>query len=58
MRAARLEAVNVVHEVRPGYFHDTAIDKRPVPGPVEVTTLDLVGDRQMDSSHGGPDKAV
>jgi len=58
MGAARLEAVNVVHEVRPGYFHDTAIDKRPVRGPVEVTVLGLAGDRQLDRTHGGRDKAV
>lgn len=51
-------SVNVVHEVRPGFFHDTAIDKRPVDGPVEVDELGLVGDRQVDSSHGGKDKAV
>lgn len=51
-------SVNVVHEVRPGFFHDTAIDKRPVDGPVEVDELGLVGDRQVDSSHGGQDKAV
>lgn len=55
---ARVEAVNVVHEVRPGYFHETAIDKRPVTGPVEVTETGLTGDRQMDRTHGGPDQAV
>jgi len=53
-----LRTVNVVHVLRPGFFHETAIDKRPVDGPVEVTELGLVGDRQVDSSHGGPDKAV
>jgi MOSC domain-containing protein YiiM len=58
MQSARIEAVCVLHEVRPGYFHDTAIDKRPVHGPVEVTPTGLVGDRQMDRTHGGPDKAV
>jgi len=51
-------AVNVVHQVRPGYFQDTAIDKQPVDGPVEVTALGLVGDKQMNRCHGGPDKAV
>jgi MOSC domain-containing protein YiiM len=51
-------AVNVVHHVAPGFFHDTAIDKRPVDGPVAVEEHGLVGDRQVDSSHGGPDKAV
>ena len=57
MRASVL-TVNVVHAVRPGYFHDTAIDKRPVDGSVEVDEHGLVGDRQIDKSHGGPDKAV
>jgi hypothetical protein len=28
MSIARLEAVSVVHTVRPGFFADTAIDKR------------------------------
>lgn len=55
-------AVNVVHEVRPdpgGQPGVTAIDKRPVPGPVRVTRLGLVGDRQMDTaSHGGVDQAL
>lgn len=55
---ARVVTVNVVHTVRRGYFHDTAIDKRPVTGPVDVTEDGLVGDRQFDSSHGGRDKAV
>jgi len=53
-----LRTVNVVHALRPGFFHETAIDKRPVDGPVEVTELGLAGDRQVDSSHGGPDKAL
>jgi MOSC domain-containing protein YiiM len=56
--AAEIRTVNVVYRVRPGYFHDTAIDKRPVCGLVEVTKMGLVGDRQLDSSHGGSDKAV
>ena len=50
--------VNVVHTVRPGYFQDTAIDKRPVRGPVEVGELGLAGDRQLNRSHGGKDKAI
>src|SRR6478609_8268228 len=58
MDKARVEAVCVVHQVRPGYFHETAIDKRPVSGPVEVTEHGLAGDRQMDRTHGGLDKAV
>src|ERR1700750_101022 len=37
----------------------TAIDKRPVAGPVEVGPLGLAGDRQMDRRfHGGKGKAV
>ena len=50
--------MNVVYRVRDGYFHDTAIDKRPVDGPVDVTWLGLAGDRQLGSGHGGVDKAV
>jgi MOSC domain-containing protein YiiM len=38
---------------------ETAIDKRPVEGPVQVGRFGLVGDRQVDTRHhGGPDKAV
>jgi MOSC domain-containing protein YiiM len=58
MTLAQLTSVNVVHEVRPGFHRDTAIDKRPVGGRVQVTASGLSGDRQMDSSHGGVDKAV
>jgi MOSC domain-containing protein YiiM len=37
----------------------TGIFKRPVPGPVRVERLNLVGDKQADLSvHGGPNKAV
>ena len=37
----------------------TAIDKRPVDGPVAVTTAGLAGDRVCDTEyHGGPFKAV
>jgi MOSC domain-containing protein YiiM len=55
---AHIVEVNVVHEIRPGYFKDTAIDKRPVRGPVEVTALGLTGDQQISPSHGGVDRAV
>ncbi len=55
---ARVTAVCVVHAVKPGYFHDTAIDKRPGAGPVRVETTGLVGDRQLDRGHGGRDAAV
>src|SRR5690348_17005800 len=37
----------------------TAIFKKPVPGPIRVERLNLVGDKQADLSvHGGPFKAV
>jgi MOSC domain-containing protein YiiM len=58
MSTAVLRSVHVVHELRPGYYHETAIDKRPVEGPVEVGPLGLVGDQQIDKGHGGPDRAV
>jgi MOSC domain-containing protein YiiM len=54
----RLLAVNVVYRIHHGYFHDTAIDKQPVAGPVEVTATGLAGDRQLGPRHGGSDKAV
>jgi MOSC domain-containing protein YiiM len=38
---------------------NTGIFKEPVPGPVQLRTLNLDGDRQADlSAHGGPYKAV
>jgi MOSC domain-containing protein YiiM len=58
MESGRVVAVNVVAQVVPGYFGDTAIDKRPVVGPVEVGELGLTGDRQLSRIHGGADKAV
>jgi len=37
----------------------SAIDKRPVAGPVAIGTLGLAGDEQAERHiHGGPDKAV
>ena len=51
-------AVCVVHALRDGYYHETAIDKRPVSGAVDVTELGIAGDRQVDGSHGGRDAAV
>jgi MOSC domain-containing protein YiiM len=54
----RLLTVNIVHRIHPGCFHDTAIDKQPVDGPVELTATGLAGDRQLDPHHGGSDKAV
>ena len=42
---------------RPGAV--SAIDKGPLDGPVELTTLGFIGDEQGDRRHhGGPDKAV
>jgi len=58
LMAASIEAVCVVHEIRDGYYHPTAIDKRPVPGPVTVGELGPEGDQHVDKSHGGPDAAV
>jgi MOSC domain-containing protein YiiM len=55
---ASIEAVCVVHEIRDGYYHPTAIDKRPVTGPVPVGELGPEGDRHVDRSHGGVDAAV
>ena len=57
---ARLIAVNVVAELQPGPGKMlTAIDKRPVEGPVAVQTLGVVGDRQINARHhGGRDQAV
>ena len=51
-------SVNVVHELRDGFYHRTAIDKRPVDGPVHVGALGLDGDEQIDKNHGGRDRAV
>lgn len=57
--SARLVAVNVVHEVIGGAGRRTAIDKRPVLGPVEVRGDGLAGDVQCDTRHhGGRDKAL
>jgi MOSC domain-containing protein YiiM len=42
-----------------GRLKRTAIDKRPVAGPVAVGKLGLDGDRQVDTeNHGGHDQAV
>ncbi|HKR51084.1 MAG TPA: MOSC domain-containing protein [Pseudonocardiaceae bacterium] len=54
-------AVCVVHEIKrdAGIVGRTAIDKRPVDGPVRVGMLGLDGDIQCDTErHGGPDKAL
>jgi len=59
---ARVVSVNA-GRIRPapyGNSHSgaTAIDKRPVSGPVEVGPLGLTGDFQDHPEHGGVDKAV
>lgn len=58
----RIEAVCVLHTERESgtkRVTRTAIDKRPVDGPVRVTTVGLVGDYVCDTEyHGGPFKAV
>jgi MOSC domain-containing protein YiiM len=42
-----------------GRLRRTAIDKRPVPGPVEVGWLGLAGDEQSDTeNHGGREQAL
>lgn len=54
-------AVCRVHELHadPGSVGITAIDKRPVDGPVAVRRFGLYGDVQADRrDHGGPDQAV
>lgn len=58
MKPGHVGAVNVVAQVTAGYFGGTAIDKRPVVGPVEIGELGLAGDRQLSRIHGGRDKAV
>ena len=55
---ATVDAVCVVHEVVDGYYHPTAIDKRPVVGPVPVGEWGPEGDEHVDSAHGGADAAV
>ncbi len=57
----RLLAVCVVHQLRPdaGTVGTTAIDKRPVTGPVKVGPYGLYADVQADRKHhGGHDKAL
>ncbi len=62
LAVGRLTAVCVVHEILPYPGRDpdvTAIDKRPVPGPVTVGPLGLAGDTQCDTAHhGGVDQAL
>ncbi|MGL5830409.1 MAG: MOSC domain-containing protein, partial [Angustibacter sp.] len=58
---ASIAAVCVVHEVLPdaGRIGRTAIDKRPVSGPVLVGAMGVSGDVQVATDvHGGVDRAV
>ncbi|RYJ06648.1 MAG: MOSC domain-containing protein, partial [Actinomycetales bacterium] len=58
---AHLVAACVVHQILPdpGMVGTTAIDKRPVQGPVKVGPYGLYADVQADRKfHGGLDKAV
>lgn len=58
----RVVSVNVGRPVvllRNDRRYSTAINKRPVTGPVELTPAGFVGDRVADlENHGGPDKAA
>ncbi|WP_104086518.1 MOSC domain-containing protein [Arthrobacter sp. GMC3] len=59
--AGSVLAVCRVHELHPdeGTVGVTAIDKRPVDGPVHVRPLGLYGDLQADrKNHGGLDQAI
>lgn len=60
--AARVISVNLVHEIRldpNGDVGRTAIDKRPVTGPVKLIDQGPEGDTVMDREHhGGVDQAV
>jgi len=58
MGPATVEAVCVVCELIDGYYHPTAIDKRPVAGPVAIGEFGPDGDRHVDTTHGGIDAAV
>ncbi len=58
MPAATVRTVNVVQHLIEGFHRQSAIDKRPVDGAVEVGELGLAGDQQIYSAHGGPDRAV
>lgn len=58
---AAVQSVNAgtTREVPWGSLRRSAIDKRPVPGPVRVRRLGLEPDEIADlNNHGGPDQAV
>ncbi|KJR07364.1 MOSC domain-containing protein [Gordonia sihwensis] len=58
---AAVTAICVVQELRPdpGSVGTTAIDKRPVAGPVKIGEYGAYADVQADRKHhGGPDKAL
>ncbi|MUL40189.1 MOSC domain-containing protein [Streptomonospora sp. PA3] len=58
-RIASVNTGTAVSAAWAGRLKRTAIDKRPVPGPVAVRAHGLAGDEQADREHhGGPDKAV
>jgi MOSC domain-containing protein YiiM len=62
MAAARVDSVSIGQGRDAdwaGRLKRTAINKRPVPGPVEVGRLGLAGDEQVDKpDHGGYEQAL
>lgn len=58
MTRSEVSAVCLVHELIDGFYHPTAIDKRPVDGAVRIGELGPEGDEHVDSAHGGKDGAV
>jgi MOSC domain-containing protein YiiM len=62
MAAARVVSVNIGRGRDAdwaGRLKRTAIDKRPIPGPVAVGRLGLAGDEQIDKpDHGGDEQAL
>ena len=53
-------AVCAVYELHDGHSSAgmTAIDKRPLAGPVRIEPLGVAGDRQIEDKHGGRDQAL
>src|ERR1051325_11063003 len=59
MRVVSLNIGRPQLRLKEGRPYSTAINRRPVDGPVELTATGFVDDRVSDSkNHGGPDKAV